>query len=59
MKRLIYLTHSWLGILAGLALLVIGLLESFGGPHLNWMTAFAVMMTGWLIGSVVSSIRYR
>lgn len=40
-------------------LLVIGLLESFGGPHLNWMTAFAVMMTGWLIGSVVSSIRYR
>lgn len=40
-------------------LLVIGLLESFGGPHLSWMIAFAVMMTGWLIGSVVSGIRYR
>jgi uncharacterized iron-regulated membrane protein len=28
MKRLIYLTHSWLGIIAGLALLVIGLTGS-------------------------------
>ncbi len=40
-------------------LLVIGLLESFGGPHLNWMMAFSIMMTGWLIGSAVSGIRYR
>lgn len=40
-------------------LLVVGLLEMFGGPHLNWMIAFGVMMTGWLIGSVVSSVRYR
>ncbi len=40
-------------------LLVAGLLEMFGGPHLNWMIAFGVMMTGWLIGSIVSSIRYR
>ena len=40
-------------------LLVVGLLEMFGGPHLNWMIAFGVMMTGWLIGSLVSSVRYR
>lgn len=41
------------------ALLVIGLLESFGGPHLNWMIAFAIMMAGWLIGSLVANARYR
>ena len=40
-------------------LLVIGLLESFGGPHLNWMVAFAVMMAGWLVGSLVANARYR
>lgn len=40
-------------------LLVIGLLEIFGGPHLNWMFAFGIMMTGWMVGSIVSAIRYR
>ncbi len=40
-------------------LLVVGLLEMFGGPHLNWMFAFGIMMTGWLIGSIVSAVRYR
>lgn len=40
-------------------LLVIGLLESFGGPHLNWMIAFVILMAGWLVGSIVSAIRYR
>lgn len=40
-------------------LLVVGLLEVFGGPHLNWMIAFSVMMGGWLIGSIVARIQYR
>lgn len=40
-------------------LLVVGLLEMFGGPHLNWMFAFGIMMTGWIVGSIVSAIRYR
>ncbi len=40
-------------------LLVVGLLESLGGPHLNWMIAFSIMMTGWVIGSIISSVRYR
>lgn len=40
-------------------LLVMGLLEIFGGPHLNWMFAFGIMMTGWMVGSIVSAIRYR
>lgn len=39
--------------------LVFGLLESFGGPHLNGMVSFGVLMTGWLIGSIVAGIRYR
>lgn len=40
-------------------LLVVGLLEIFGGPHVNWMFAFGIMMTGWDIGSIVSAVRYR
>jgi len=40
-------------------LLVVGLFESLGGPHLNWMIAFSIMMTGWVIGSIISSVRYR
>ncbi|MFC0673669.1 hypothetical protein [Brachybacterium hainanense] len=40
-------------------LLVIGLLESFGGPHLNGMVSFLIMMAGWLVGSLVSALRYR
>jgi len=39
--------------------LVMGLLESLGGPHINGMVSFGVLMTGWLIGSLVSGIRYR
>lgn len=63
MKRIstLVLGHWGLDLLfLGLpTLLVIGLLESFGGPHLNWMVAFCVMMTAWLIGSAVSGLRYR
>lgn len=40
-------------------LLTIGLLESFGGPHLNWMLAFSIMMAAWLVGSLVANLRYR
>ncbi|GAA1724452.1 hypothetical protein [Brachybacterium phenoliresistens] len=40
-------------------LLVLGLLEAFGGPHLSGMIAFVVMMAAWMIGSIVSAIRYR
>ncbi|MDI6022317.1 hypothetical protein QBL02_02010 [Leucobacter sp. UT-8R-CII-1-4] len=39
--------------------LVLGLLETFGGPHINGMVSFGVLMTGWLIGSIVAGIRYR
>ena len=41
------------------AVLVLGLLETFGGPHINGMVSFGVLMTGWLIGSIVAGIRYR
>lgn len=40
-------------------LLAIGLLEILGGPHLNGMIAFGIMMTGWFIGSMVTVFRYR
>jgi len=40
-------------------LLVVGLLEMFHGPHLNWMFAFGIMMAGWSVGSIITSIRYR
>lgn len=39
--------------------LMLGLLETFGGPHINGMISFGVLMTGWLIGSIVAGIRYR
>lgn len=41
------------------AVLMLGLLETFGGPHINGMVSFGVLMTGWLIGSIVAGIRYR
>lgn len=47
MKRLIYLTHSWLGILAGLALLVIGLTGS--------VLVFKQEIDGWLSPGLVLS----
>ncbi|MBB4071970.1 hypothetical protein EII31_06325 [Leucobacter sp. OH2974_COT-288] len=40
-------------------LLTVGLLEAFGGPHLSWLFAFAVMMGSWVVGSTVAIIRYR
>lgn len=39
--------------------LVLGLLETFGGPHINGMISFGVLMSSWLIGSIVAGIRYR
>lgn len=41
------------------SVLMLGLLETFGGPHINGMVSFGVLMTGWLIGSVIAGIRYR
>lgn len=41
------------------AVLAVGLLESYGGPHLSWMWAFMILMAAWLVGAVVVAIRYR
>lgn len=40
-------------------LLVVGLFEALGGPHLSWMLAFTVMMVSWMIGSMAAQLKYR
>lgn len=40
-------------------LLVLGLLEAFGGPQVSTIIAFVVMMASWLLGSLVANRRYR
>lgn len=47
MKRLVYLTHSWLGVIAGIALLVIGLTGS--------VLVFKQEIDGWLNPDLVLS----
>jgi hypothetical protein len=39
--------------------LALGLWESFGGPHLNAIVDFMILMAAWLVGAIVSNLRYR
>lgn len=37
----------------------VGLFQYAGLPPLNWVWAFVIAMVSWIIGSVVSALRYR
>ena len=40
-------------------LLAVGFLQFFLLPALNWIFAFSILMLAWIVGTVVSTIRYR
>ncbi|MGO3208601.1 MAG: hypothetical protein ACTIJK_02285 [Brachybacterium sp.] len=40
-------------------ILAVGFLQYFLLPSVNWIFAFAILMFSWLVGTFVSSVRYR
>lgn len=40
-------------------ILAVGFLQFFLLPALNWIFAFSILMLAWIVGTVVSAIRYR
>lgn len=40
-------------------ILAVGFLQFFMLPEMNWIFAFAILMFSWLVGTLVSAVRYR
>ena len=46
-------------VLSTALILVVGFLQFFLLPAMNWIFAFSILMLSWLVGTVVSAVRYR
>ncbi|MEE1650470.1 hypothetical protein V1260_06660 [Brachybacterium sp. J144] len=46
-------------VIATPLILIVGALQFFGLPEINWIFAFSILMLGWLIGTALSAVRYR
>lgn len=40
-------------------ILAVGFLQFFLLPALNWIFAFSILMAAWIVGTIVSAVRYR
>ncbi|MDN5821256.1 MAG: hypothetical protein L0H39_07185 [Brachybacterium sp.] len=40
-------------------ILAVGVLQNFLLPEMNWIFAFSILMLSWILGTIVSAIRYR
>ena len=40
-------------------ILAVGFLQFFLLPELNWIFAFSILMMSWIVGTIVSAVRYR
>ena len=40
-------------------ILAVGVLQFYVLPELNWILAFSILMVAWILGTIVSAIRYR
>lgn len=40
-------------------ILAVGFLQFFLLPALNWIFAFSILMLAWIVGTIVSAVRYR
>lgn len=40
-------------------ILALGVLQFFLLPAMNWIFAFSILMLSWLVGTLVSAVRYR
>ena len=46
-------------VLSTSLILAVGFLQFFLLPAMNWIFAFSILMLSWLVGTVVSAVRYR
>src|SRR5690606_13282396 len=46
-------------VLSTSLILAIGVLQNFLLPEMNWIFAFSIVMLSWILGTVVSAVRYR
>ena len=40
-------------------ILAVGFLQFFLLPAMNWILAFSLLMLAWIVGTIVSAVRYR
>jgi hypothetical protein len=40
-------------------ILAVGFLQFFLLPAMNWIFAFSILMLAWIVGTIVSAVRYR
>lgn len=40
-------------------ILAVGFLQFFMLPEVNWIFAFSILMLSWIVGTIVSAVRYR
>jgi hypothetical protein len=40
-------------------ILAVGFLQFFLLPAMNWIFAFSLLMLAWIVGTIVSAVRYR
>ncbi|WP_193103793.1 hypothetical protein [Brachybacterium sp. FME24] len=46
-------------VIATPLILAVGVLQFSGLPELNWIFAFSILMLSWIVGTIVSAVRYR
>lgn len=46
-------------LLSAPLILAVGVMQFYLLPELNWIFAFAILMFTWIVGTIVSAIRYR
>lgn len=40
-------------------ILAVGVLQFSVLPEINWIFAFSILMVSWIVGTIVSAVRYR
>ena len=40
-------------------ILAVGVFQFYLLPELNWIFAFSILMLSWLVGTLISAVRYR
>ena len=46
-------------VIATPLILAVGVLQFSGLPEINWIFAFSILMLAWIVGTIVSAVRYR
>lgn len=46
-------------VIATPLILAVGVLQFSVLPEINWIFAFSILMVSWIVGTIVSAVRYR